>query len=67
MFHSAGVVVVTKNDLAAAADFNREQAIANLKRVSHHATIFEVSAKTGAGMKEWLAFLEQRSAALRGK
>jgi hydrogenase nickel incorporation protein HypB len=55
---------VTKGDLAAAADFNREQALANLKRVSHHATVFELSAKTGQGMKAWLDFLvEQQSAA----
>jgi hydrogenase nickel incorporation protein HypB len=57
MFHSAHVAVVTKMDLAAAAAFDREQALANLKRVSHHATIFELSAKTGDGMKAWLDYL----------
>ena len=64
MFHSAGVVVVTKSDLATAADFNRERALKILKRISHHARVFELSAKTGAGMKPWLEFLAgQRSAA----
>jgi hydrogenase nickel incorporation protein HypB len=63
MFHSAHVAIVTKSDLTSAAGFNREQALANLKRVSHHARIFELSAKTGEGMKAWLEFLEkQRSA-----
>jgi hydrogenase nickel incorporation protein HypB len=63
MFHSAGVAVVTKSDMATAAGFNRELALANLKRVSHHARIFELSAKTGEGMTEWLDFLvEQRAA-----
>ena len=57
MFHSANVVIVTKSDLAGAAGFNREQALANLKRISHHAEIFELSAKTGNGMKAWLDFL----------
>ena len=62
MFHSAQVAIVTKSDLAAAAGFNRELALANLQRVSHHAQVFEVSAKTGAGMKAWLEFLiKQRS------
>jgi len=62
MFHSANVAVVTKSDLAAAAGFNREQALANLKRISHHAHVFELSAKTGEGMKAWLNFLvEQRT------
>ncbi len=57
MFHSAHVAIVTKSDLAAAAGFNREQALANLNRVSHHAQVFELSAKTGEGMKAWLDFL----------
>jgi len=60
MFHSADVAIVTKSDLAAAAGFNREQALANLKRVSHHAEIFELSAKTGDGMRSWLDFLVKR-------
>jgi hydrogenase nickel incorporation protein HypB len=60
MFHSAHVAIVTKSDLAAAAGFNRELALANLKRVSHHAEVFEVSSKTGEGMNAWLEFLVQR-------
>jgi hydrogenase nickel incorporation protein HypB len=60
MFHSANVAIVTKSDLATAAGFNRDQALANLNRVSHHAQVFELSAKTGAGMKSWLDFLLQR-------
>ena len=63
MFHSAQVAVVTKSDMAAAAGFNRKLALQNLERVSHHARIFELSAKTGDGMKAWLDYLvEQRAA-----
>lgn len=63
MFHSASVAIVTKKDMADAAGFNRELALANLHRVSHHARIFELSAKTGDGMQPWLDFLaEQRTA-----
>lgn len=62
LFHSANVVVVTKTDLAAAAGFDRELAWQSLKRVSHHAQIFELSAKTGDGMQAWLDFLVQRRA-----
>ena len=62
MFHSAHVAIITKSDMAAAAGFDRDQALANLKRVSHHAQIFELSAKTGEGMKQWMDFLvKQRS------
>jgi len=62
MFHSAQVAVVTKSDMAAAAGFNRKQALENLNRVSHHAKIFELSAKTGDGMKPWLDFLAEQRA-----
>jgi hydrogenase nickel incorporation protein HypB len=57
IFHSANVAIVTKSDLAAAAGFDRQQALSNLHRVSHHADIFELSAKTGDGMPAWLDFL----------
>ena len=63
MFHSAHVAVVTKSDMAAAAGFDRKQALENLNRVSHHARIFELSAKTGDGMKPWLDFLAEKRAA----
>ena len=65
MFHSAHVAVVTKSDMAAAAGFNSELALQNLERVSHHARIFELSAKTGDGMKAWLDFLAEQQAAWR--
>jgi len=67
MFHSAHVAVVTKSDMATAAGFNREQALANLNRISHHATVFELSAKTGDGMKAWLDFLAEQNAAAKRK
>jgi hydrogenase nickel incorporation protein HypB len=62
MFHSAGAVIVTKTDMASAAGFNREEAMGNLKRISHHARIFELSSKSGDGMSEWLDFLVQQHA-----
>lgn len=62
MFHSAQVAIVTKSDMAMAAGFDREQALANLNRVSHHAQVFELSAKTGDGMKAWLDFLVRQRA-----
>ena len=67
MFHSANVAVVTKSDLASAAGFDREQALANLRRVSHHAEVFELSAKTGEGMAAWVDFLTKQRGAVNGK
>jgi Ni2+-binding GTPase involved in maturation of urease and hydrogenase len=49
--------------MAMAAGFNRELALQNLERVSHHARIFELSAKIGDGMKAWLDFLAEQRAA----
>jgi hydrogenase nickel incorporation protein HypB len=63
MFHSASVAIITKSDMAAAAGFDRALALANLKRMSHHAEIFELSAKTGDGMAAWLDFLVKRRGA----
>lgn len=67
MFHSANVAIVTKSDLAAAAGFNREQALSNLSRVSHHAEVFELSAKTGDGMKAWLGYLMDERGKVSGR
>lgn len=66
MFHSADVVVVTKSDIAAAAGFERDAALANLKRISHHARIFELSSRTGEGMAAWLDFLVHEHAHVAG-
>ena len=57
IFHSADVAVITKIDLVQPAGFNRELALENLKRISHHAQVFEVSAKTGEGMDKWCSYL----------
>ncbi len=60
LFHSAHVALLTKIDLAATCGFNRDVALANLKRISHHARLFEVSVRTGQGMDEWIEFLIQQ-------
>jgi len=64
MFHSAHVAILNKVDLVAACDFNREEALANLRRVSHHADVFELSARTGHGLEAWCDYLAQKHAAL---
>ncbi len=65
MFQSAGVVVVSKTDLAAACDFNREQVATNLHRLAPGAQVFELSAKTGNGMDAWCEFLVQQHQAVK--
>jgi hydrogenase nickel incorporation protein HypB len=57
IFDSADVAVVTKSDLAAPAEFDRGAALANLRRVRDGLPIFEVSARTGEGLGDWMSFL----------
>jgi len=65
VFSSADAVVVNKTDLAAAAGFDRESALRNIRRTAPKAAVLEVSAKTGQGMEAWYALLEKRLAAAR--
>jgi hydrogenase nickel incorporation protein HypB len=58
IFRGAHVVLLTKIDLAPHVDFDREAAIANIRRVSRDARILEVSARTGDGMAEWCGLLK---------
>ena len=57
IFNSADVAMITKIDLAAACDFDRTTAHANIREVRPGIRIFETSAKTGTGLEEWLEFL----------
>jgi hydrogenase nickel incorporation protein HypB len=59
IFNSADVAVVTKMDLAAAVEFDAAALRANVERVRPGMRVLEVSAKTGAGMDEWLRLLEE--------
>jgi hydrogenase nickel incorporation protein HypB len=59
-FQSADVVILSKQDLADAVEFDRERAIAHIRRMAPQAQLFEVSAKTGAGLEHWLHFLHQQ-------
>ncbi len=64
MFKTADVVIVNKIDLAEAAGFDRATALDNIRRIAPQAVIFEVSARTGQGMEQWYAWLEQRNQAV---
>ena len=60
IFHSADVAVITKNELAAAVEFDWEAARQSIESVRPGMQIFRLSAKTGQGMQEYLDFLGQR-------
>ena len=70
IFNSADVAVVTKNELAAAVEFDWETARKSIESVRPGMKIFRLSAKTGEGMNDYLEFLaaqlrERRSVALK--
>lgn len=56
IFNTADVAMITKIDLVAAAEFDREAARRSILSVRPGMRILEVSAKTGAGMDEAEAF-----------
>jgi hydrogenase nickel incorporation protein HypB len=67
LFNTSDVAIITKIDLAVPCEFNRELALANIQAVRPGMRVFETSAKTGAGMAEWLEFLSgKRRELVRG-
>ncbi len=66
LFNSADAAVITKIDIAEPCGFDRAAALGNINEIRPGIRIFETSAKTGAGMAEWLAWLaEARRATIR--
>jgi hydrogenase nickel incorporation protein HypB len=60
IFNSSDVAIITKMDLAQAADFDLAAARRNIESVRPGMQIFEVSAKSGSGMSEVLQFLRDQ-------
>jgi hydrogenase nickel incorporation protein HypB len=60
IFNSADVAVITKMDLAKAVEFDEPAVMANIQAVRPGMQVFKVSAKTGAGMDQYLQFLALR-------
>lgn len=69
LFNSADAAVITKIDLAAPCGFDRDLALRNVHEIRPGIRVFETSARTGAGMAEWLEYLKEakklRSGALQ--
>ena len=59
LFNSADAAVITKMDIAEAVGFDRAAALKSLQAIRPGIRVFETSAKTGAGMVEWLGWLEK--------
>jgi hydrogenase nickel incorporation protein HypB len=60
MFHAADVMLLNKIDLLPHLDFDLEKCLEMARRVSPGITIFQLSAKTGAGMDDWYGWMKSR-------
>jgi hydrogenase nickel incorporation protein HypB len=65
IFNTADAALITKIDLAAAVEFDSEAAYRSIQSVRPGMQVFEVSAKSGQGMDEWLQFLRSQQEAKR--
>ncbi len=57
MFNSSDVCLITKIDIAEALEFDRQTAYDSIEAVRPGLPVYEVSAKTGQGMADWIDFL----------
>lgn len=62
IFNTADVAVISKIDLASAVEFDAAAAHRNIQSVRPGMQVFEVSAKTGHGLEQWLRFLQSCAA-----
>ena len=67
IFNSSDVAIITKMDMAEAAEFDLTAALLNIESVRPGMRIFEVSSKSGAGMSAVLTFLEAQLVSSRNR
>lgn len=59
MFRAADLMLLSKTDLLPYMDdFDPERASRNLRNLANHADIIPLSARNGAGMDDWLAWID---------
>lgn len=61
LFHLADAVVINKIDLLPHVTFSMDRVRDDLRQVGSKASVFELSAKTGAGLEAWLDWLSGRA------
>ena len=64
IFNTADTAVITKMDLAQAVEFDLQSARENIQAVRPGMKIMELSTKTGAGMSEFVTFLNSHGVLL---
>ena len=59
IFHAADIILLTKIDLLPYVDFDVEQCISYARRLRPDIPVLQLSARSGAGMDRWCAWLQQ--------
>ena len=62
IFFKSELMVLSKIDLLPFVPFDREQAIRNARTTNPAIQVIEVSATTGAGLQDWVSWIERRRA-----
>ncbi len=65
MFHAASLMLLNKVDLLPHLQFDVAACLANARRINPRIRIITVSATTGEGMEEWLAWIDEGVQAAR--
>ena len=65
MFQVANVAILNKIDLLPYLDFDAAEAVDNMKKVHPGLTVFELSARTEAGMAPWIQWIKNAVADYR--
>ncbi|MEQ1651726.1 MAG: hydrogenase nickel incorporation protein HypB [Hyphomicrobium sp.] len=65
MFRASSLLLLNKIDLLPHLDFDVNKAIASARKVNPNVEVLQVSAKTGAGMDEWYAWLSRALTSVR--
>ena len=60
MFREADCLLISKTDLAPYVEVDIEQIEKNVRSINPHAAIIPISAKTGAGLDVWFAWLDRQ-------
>lgn len=60
LFRDASCVILNKIDLLPYLDYHKEQVYQDLHKLNPNVPVFELSAKTGQGMEQWISWIAQQ-------
>jgi hydrogenase nickel incorporation protein HypB len=60
MFRTCHAALLNKVDLLPHLDYNKQQAVAYIHQVNPDMPVFEISARTGEGLDDWIGWLKEK-------